>query len=247
MSASSGLTSYRLQFDISPIVLTGGVATNIAGGALPLINISQALSFPGGLLQSGSDVASLDDFMLHFQPLPGSTLIDQQIGMYPFANQAVAANAVIQQPLAISMLMICPAGSGGGYATKQSTINSLQATFAQHNQAEGLYTILTNAFTYTDCIMLNMTDVSTGQTKQTQNMYKIDFLKPLVSQAAAAQAFNALMGNISANLPSGSTQFGAGNLVGSTVGAQAPAIIPSAGQGALTVPAGFGQAGIGSA
>jgi hypothetical protein len=247
MSASSGLISYRLTFDISPIVLTNGIAAGIDGGALPLINISQALSFPGGLLQSGSDIPSLDEFMLHFQPLPGSTLIDQQIGMYPFANQAVAANAVIQQPLAISMLMICPAGTGGGYATKQATINSLQATFAQHNQSEGLYTIMTNAFTYTDCIMLNMTDVSTGQTKQTQNMYKIDFLKPLVSQAAAAQAFNALMGNISNNLPSGTTQFGPGNLTGSTVGAQAPSLIPSAGQGALTVPAGFGQAGIGSA
>jgi hypothetical protein len=242
MSASSGLIAYRLQFDISPIVLTGGVASNIAGAALPLINISQALSFPGGLLQSGSDISSLDDFMLHFQPLPGSTLLDQQIGMYPFANQAVAANAVIQQPLAISMLMICPAGSGGGYLTKSATLNSLQATLQQHNQSEGLYTIITNAFTYTDCVMINMTDVSTGQTKQTQNMYKIDFIKPLISQAAAAQAFNALMGNISNNLPSSGTQFGTGNLTGSTVGAQAPSVVPSAGQGAITVPADFANA-----
>ena len=114
MSLSSGAAAFKLSFAISPIVMTGGIASNVPGGVLPVLSISDAISFVGGLLSPGDDVLDLDDYFAYFQPLPGGTLIDQTIGMYPFANQTVAANAVIQQPLAISMLMISPAGRGGG-------------------------------------------------------------------------------------------------------------------------------------
>ena len=203
MSISSGGASFKLEFQISPIVMTGGIAANILGGALPVLSLSNAISFVGGLLTPGSDAIGLDDYFAYFQPLPGGTLIDQQIGMYPFANQAVAANAVIQQPLTISMLMVCPAGRGGGYASKSAMMQSLQASFYSHNTSGGLYTILTPSFPYVDCVMTAMTDVSSGQTKQVQNAYKLDFLKPLVTLAAAAGAQNALMSQISSGMPVG--------------------------------------------
>jgi hypothetical protein len=235
---SPGGSSFLLQFQATPIVLTGGLASGIAGGILPLVSVSNAISFPGGLLSTGSSFPDLDELFANFQPLPGSTLIDQAIGEYPFANQTVAANAVIQLPLKISMLMTCPAGAGGGYLTKSAVMQSIQATVSQHNQSEGLYTILTPAFAYTNCVMKALTDVSGTQTKQVQWLYRWDFEQPLVSLQAAAQAFNAQMSQIANNLPGGLTGFGQQNLVGSTVGGTAPASIPSAGQGSVLVGGG---------
>jgi hypothetical protein len=235
---SPGGASFLLQFQATPIVLTGGVASGIAGGILPLVSVSNAISFPGGLLSTGTSFPDLDELFAYFQPIPGSTLIDQAIGEYPFANQTVAANAVIQQPLKISMLMTCPAGAGGGYLTKSAVMQSIQATVSQHNQSEGLYSILTPAFAYTNCVMKALTDVSGTQTKQVQWLYRWDFEQPLVTLQAAATAFNAQMSQIANNLPGGTTGIGPQNLVGSTIGASAATAIPSAGQGSVLLPGG---------
>jgi hypothetical protein len=243
---SSGAASYALQFQAAPIILTGGVASSIAGGVLPLINISNAISFPYGLLTTGSDLPTLDELFANYQPLPSSTLIDQEIGTYPFANQTVAANAVIQLPLKISMLMTCPAGAGAGYASKSTIMQSIQATVKQHNTSGGLYTIMTPAFAYTNCVMLRLTDVSGAQMKQVQWLYRWDFEQPLVTLAAAQQAYNAQMGRIAAGLPGGTTGTGPQSVAGTTVGGYAPASVPSTGQGAPTLPGG-GYQGIDSA
>ena len=226
MSISSGAAAYKLQFQISPIVMTGGIASFIPGGALPLLSLASSL-IGGGLLDPGSIGSSLDDAFAYFQPLPGGTLIAQQIGMYPFANQAVAANATIQQPLAISMLMICPAGRGAGHASKFSLMQAMQASFDSHNKSGGFFDVMTPSFVYTDCILTDMTDVSSSMTKQVQNAYKLDFLKPLVSLAAAAGAQSALMSSITNGTPTDGSQFGAGGVVGSNTGATAPTYLPN--------------------
>ena len=198
---SSGLVAYKLAFQISPIMFEGGIASAIPRGILPLLSISNAISFVGGLLTPGDNAPDLDGYFAYFQPLAGGTLIDQQIGMYPFANQSVAANAVIQQPLTISMLMICPAGGSGGYLSKPSIMASIQSSFQSHNTSGGTYSILTLAGLYSSCVMTSMTDISTTTTKQVQNTYKLDFLKPLVSLQQAAQAYNGEMGQIASALP----------------------------------------------
>ena len=237
MSISSGLASYRLNFAISPIILTGGVASNIAGGALPLLSLTPGFSIGNsGLLTTSS---SSDDSWV-YQPLPGGTLIDQQIGMYPFANQQTAANATIQQPLAISMILYCPANDSAGYISKGSILQALQASLYQHNTSGGLYTIMTNAFPYINCVMQTMTDVSTQETHQTQNRYKLDFIRPLVTLQQAAQAYNAEMGQIANNLPTSGSQFGPANLAGNTVGAQGPGAIQSTGIGGVLNPGSVG-------
>lgn len=240
---SSGLAAFRLQFNVSPIIMTGGIASGAIGGALPALAISSALSFAQGLLNAGSTALGLDDYFAFFQPMPGGTLIDQQIGMYPFANQSVAANATIQEPINISMMMICPAGRGGGYSSRLSQMTAIQQAFDQHNKSGGLYSIMTPSFVYTNCVMTSMTDMSTSSTKQVQNIYKLDFLKPLVTLSDAANAQNALMSKISDGLPTDGSQFNPNTVVGSTVGSTAPTALLAGGQGGLiAAPGGPGTA-----
>lgn len=205
MGISAGAVAFKLAYQISPIMFSGGIASSIPGQLLPLLAISGAIKFANGLLSPGTTVPDLDSYFAYFQPLAGGTLIDQQIGMYPFANQAVAANATIQQPLTISMLMICPVGAGGGYASRLAIMSSIQSAFDQHNKAGGSYSVATPSFIYPNCTMTAMTDVSSTATKQVQNTYKLDFLKPLISMQDAAQAYNAQMGKIAANVPSAGT------------------------------------------
>ena len=236
MGISSGFSTFKLQFGVSPIVMTGGAASQVPGGAISVTSILQSLEFVGGLLSLGDSGISLEDFFAYFQPLPGGTLIDNQIGMYPFANQSVAANAIIKQPLTISMLMVCPARGHGGYSEKLAVMSSIQATFDNHNSSGGLYTILTPAFVYADCVMTAMTDISSGATKQVQNAYKLDFLKPLVTLAQAAQAQNSLMSKITAGLQTDGAQTGLDQVTGSTIGATSPTFIPtSIGQGSVGI------------
>lgn len=200
MSISAGLAAFKLSFELSPIILTGGVAALIPGGMLPIIAITEALNFADGLLSGGEDLG-LDDFFASFIPLPGSTLIDQRIGEYPFANQAVAANAVIAQPLTISYRMICPAKDEFGYATKLATIAALATTLKQHNASGGTYTCATPAYFYTNCVMLGMRDTSNVESKQAQNTYQLDFRQPLLTLQDALQAQNGLFAQITSGTP----------------------------------------------
>jgi hypothetical protein len=238
MGISGGAAAFKLQFQLSPIVMTGGIASGIIGGVLPLIQLVSGLAGTS-LVGESSFGDSLDDAFAFFQPLPGGTLIDQQIGMYPFANQKVAANAVIQQPLSISMLMICPAGRGGGYASKFGLMQAMQASFKAHNVGGGLYDIMTPSYVYTNCVMTNMTDVSSSMTKQVQNAYKLDFLQPLVTLADAAGAQSALMNSITNGTPTNGALSGQAGVAGVTTGATAPSFLGNnSGQGASSVGGG---------
>src|ERR1017187_8109278 len=158
MGISPGLAAFKLSFQLAPIILTGGIASAIPGGMLPLLAITEALNFTEGLPSGGNNLDDLDGFFATFHPLPGATLIDQQIGQYPFANQAVAANPVIAQPLSISMRMICPARDEAGYAIKLATMLALQSTLKQHNSQGGTYTVATPSFFFTDTVMTAMRD-----------------------------------------------------------------------------------------
>jgi hypothetical protein len=204
MGMSSGLSAFTLAFTISPIVLQNGIAQNIPGGVLPLISITESLNFTAGLL-SGGDPLDFDDFFAHFVPLPGSSLNRQVIGKYPFANQAVAANAVIQQPTNISLRMICPAKGDGGYAIKLATMTALQAAIKKHNASGGTYIVATPSFIYTNCIFLDLPDVSRTDDKQAQNTYQWDFEAPLLTLQDAQAAQSGLMSQLTAQTPMSGT------------------------------------------
>src|ERR1700761_3842625 len=185
--------AWRLAFECSPILLVDGIAAGITdtGGTLPIIAITEAAHFLSDILSGASNI-ELDDFFAHFQPMPGGTLIDNQIGTYPFANQQVAANAIIAQPLALSMQMICPARDAFGYPLKLATMITLQTVLYNHNAQGGTYTVLTPSYVYTNGIMTGMRDISSQNTKQVQNTWQLDFLFPLLTVEDAAGVQNGL-------------------------------------------------------
>ena len=191
---------FQLAYEISPIFLTNGVAQNIPGQMLPIVAITEAASFAGNILE-GNGVPNLNQFVSRFRPLPGTTLIDNEIGDYPFANQTVAANAIIAKPLRLSMLMNSPANQGGGYVSKLITFTALKAALDEHNQSGGTYTILTPSYVYTNCIMTHMVDVSRPDSQQPQNAWQFEFVKPLLTDSEAQSVLNTLMSKVEAKLP----------------------------------------------
>lgn len=196
---SPGRTVFKLAFELCPIFLTNGIAGNLPFSVLPIIALTEAINLPLALLSGGGENVELDDFFAHYIPMAGGSLIDNQISEYPFANQAVAANALIQQPLMISLRMICPARTRFGYASKLATMLLLQSALAEHNRTGGTYTVLTPSHFYTNCIMLAMRDITGGGGVQVQQEWQMDFRQPLLTTEDA----NAAQGNLMRRFSSG--------------------------------------------
>jgi hypothetical protein len=206
VSLSAAQIAWKMAFTLSPIVLTGGIAAQ-QGNALPIIALTEGPYFSGediiGIAEGSSSVAAtqgaadpyLDNFFASYYPLPGGTLIANEISHYPFANQAIAANATIAQPLLISLMMVCPAKK---YSEKFHTMLSLQSSLKQHSSLGGTYSVVTPSGIYTDCILKTIRDVSGGEVKQAQYLYQWDFEQPLVSLEAAAGAQQALNNQLQA-------------------------------------------------
>jgi len=216
MGFGIGTAAWKLAFEISTILLTGGLAGQIPGGMLPIIAFTEAINFVGGLL-SGTNNIEMDNFFAHFQPLPGSTLINLELGTYPFANQTVAANATIKQPLQLSMLMKCPARDVLGYAAKLATMTVLQQALDQHSQNGGTYTVCSMSHIYTNGILTALRDVSDPESHQVQNAYQWDFAFPLLTLNDAQSAQNNLMSQLTGGNQVSSPPAWSG--VGPTVGA----------------------------
>lgn len=181
MSVNYGQSTFATAYEISPIILSGGLAQFMPGQLLPIIAVTQAANFGTNLL-TGSNPLDLNNFFGHFRPLPGSTLVDNDVAMYPFANQAYAANAIVAKPLKLSMLMNCPANIKGGYASKMITFTALKAALDKHNQSGGTYIIATPSYVYLGCILTALTDVSRPDSQQPQNAWQFDFMQPLTSE-----------------------------------------------------------------
>jgi len=186
-SAPGRLAQYNLAFQISPIMLVGGIV-GTQGQMEPITTYMGSMA--GTVDANGNPVGAI------FVPLPGATLIAQAIGEYPFPNQQVAANSTIVQPNIISMEMIAPVNQAGGYATKQSALSGMQSTFAKHNAAGGTYTIATPAFVYYALVMTGMTDVTGEDGRQQQIRWQLDFRQPILTAAGAFAAQGATMNQI---------------------------------------------------
>lgn len=233
MSTAPGFEEFKQKFGVNPIVLTGGIATGLNGGAMPILSLTNPGSFSGGI---GGDPTTEGEYFAEYVPIPGGTLIDNQVGMYPFANQATAANAIIAQPLRISMLMICPARPGVNFATKLSVMQSLQQSLQKHNMMGGMYSVATPSAIYTDCLMTAMVDASTGQSAQAQFQWRLDFIKPLLTLQAARQTMNAAMSKIANGTPTN----------GQTSGRDLTVNQPGTNAGPSTIPASTGSAAAGT-
>lgn len=216
---------YQLSYEISPIILNNGIANPSLGGLLPIVSILQASSFVQGIL-SGSDLTDLNQFFAHFKPMPGGTLVEQEVATYPFANQNVAANAVIATPLHISLMMVAPATGRFGYASKIATMIALQTILAKHNSLGGTYVVVTPAAVYTSCLLTRLSDVTRG-TEQPQVEWQWDFLQPLTTLNQAQAAYNVNMSKLTQAVPTDGSWSGLANTVAQ----------PSSGAGASLVPA----------
>jgi hypothetical protein len=197
------------------------------GNLLPLIALTQGIDFVLGILAGGN--VGTDDYFANFQPLAGSLLINQRVATYPSANQAIAANATIAEPLTVPMLMFVPASAAGGYLTKLAVMTALQATLAQHNASGGTYTVATPSYFYTNCLMTSLRDVTPAASKQAQIAYQFDFFVPLLTLQSIQNAQNSLMAKISGGLPlqgQDGAQFGSQAAVGSQGSGATPSISP---------------------
>ena len=183
---------FKRTYELSPIILVGGIAANLTGGMLPVIYLTQANDFSSGILSG----ANPDSFLAHFEPMPGGTLENIQVGTYPFANQRVAGNSIIFEPLTLSLLMTAPAPTSGGYSAKLQSFTSLKKSLDQHMLMGGMFTVATPAYIYTPGLLTSLRDVTPAAEKQKQALWQWDFLFPLLSQSDATQAYNALIGKM---------------------------------------------------
>lgn len=216
--STAAMTAYDLLFRITPIMLTGGVAKGIPGGTLPIGALTDALGLVDGLLTGG--LMTLDDAFAHFTPASGGMLLNYEVGAYPFANQTVAANATIMEPLEFSMIMECEPRGGNYYELRTATIEALQATLAVHINMGGTFTVLTPHFTYTNCLLVHMVDVSNDPDRKPGTHFQFDFLRPVITKAEATSAVDSLMSKLGAGQQSDGawTAATSGNPLGSLIG-----------------------------
>ena len=189
--SSTGQTIFEVVYEDAPIIFQGGIAQFI-GGYLPVTVITEVFDVPG--LMGGQLFAK-------YKPIPGGSLANWQIAEYPFASLQVAANAVVQQPLEISMLMICPAQTQGGYIYKQAILTALKIAVESHILSGGTFTVITPAFTYFNCLLTNIRDVTPPTDKQVQYLFQWDFKQPLITVSGAEQLLSNLMSKFDGGLP----------------------------------------------
>lgn len=179
-------SQYDQTYQISPIILVGGLFSSSPGGMMPVSSL-----MPAG--EAGSDASPT----VRFVPVPGATAVSNTVATYPFANRYVAGNAVVRNPKNVSLLMIAPVNSVGGYQSKQSAFMALQGTFEAHTAAGGTYHVITPSYPYLNSVMTSMTDVTSGGGYQQQIQWQIDFVQPLITQQQATAAYNGMMSMIS--------------------------------------------------
>jgi hypothetical protein len=196
------LSQIQLLYQLTPIWLQNGIASQIIGGYLPILSILNPEVFTA--LTSGNNAPedwSFENAFAIFQTAPGGSLIEQSIAEYPFANLNVAANAIIRNPINVSMIMMTPMKVQNAWAVKQSRMSTLKYALDNHNNLGGTYVVFTPAFIYNNMSMTALTDISTAQSPLSQNTWRWDFTAPLVSLQDIYGAENNLIAKITGGLP----------------------------------------------
>lgn len=215
---------WDMAFQISPIFFVNGIASQVPGGMLPVATFTA----PGVLysfLTTGN--YSLDAFP-KFVMLTGSTIVNFTVGNYPFANQQVAANAMIQQPRNVSMKLIAPVNQPGGYAIKLAFWEVLSEVITAHNNQGGSFLVLTPAKVYTGMLLTSISDITGEGTNQTQIEWQFDFVQPIISVQSAINALSNLNQKITSGLKlTPSSLSGVGSSVGGSVPGASMSLPPS--------------------
>lgn len=220
------MEDFRRAYQLCPILLYGGIAANADNGYISILSITEGSDD----VNYGNDLSA---YFAHFEPLPGGTLLDFSPAEYPFASMAMAANAMLQQALKISLKMICPARNGqNNYEALQANISGLQQLVTSHVQAGGTFTVATPATIYADCLLINLRDITNAGDKKVQQVFQWDFVQPLVATAAAEAVYNNLYSKLNGGLPvpNPPTNSGPSASVGSAANSQ-PVKTPGSGMG----------------
>jgi hypothetical protein len=190
------IQQFKRSYQLAPIILVQGIAAKLKNGQMTILTLTE-----------GSDSVNYADdnqYFAHFEPVSGGTLLDFTPAEYPLASMSMAANAMIQNGLKISMKMVCPARNNAhNYPALQATITRIIQQLTAHDLAGGSYTVATPAFIYANCLLLNVRDISNAGDKKVQGTFQLDFVQPLITQQAAAQTFNSLYAKLANNLPAG--------------------------------------------
>ncbi|MXV36808.1 MULTISPECIES: hypothetical protein [unclassified Saccharibacter] len=214
----AGRTLLQLGYVNSPILLTGGVADRM-GGTVPIMLYTQFVATINGLISGGIggklNLPDLDNTWCHWQDSGKGVLLENDVATYPFANQTVAANALISKPIGISMIMVCPPRGPGAMATKLATMQSLTALLNKHCTMGGEFVIITPGQIYTNMLLTKITDSSPSPTTQPGSQYTFDFTRPLTQKSEAAQKMSTLMKKASGGMPGigGWGSVGTGNIL----------------------------------
>lgn len=188
------MQDFKRAYQLAPILLTGGIAANLPNGQMTVLTLTE-----------GSDSVNYADdssYFAHFKPLPGGTLVDFTAAEYPFASMNMAANAMLQNPLKVSLSMICPARTGPiSYPSIQAIITRIRQQLTAHILAGGSFTVATPGNIYENCLLLGLRDVSSAGDKKVQGAFQWDFAQPLITQQAATASFNNLYTKLAGGLP----------------------------------------------
>lgn len=190
------IQGFKREYQIAPILLVQGIATQLPNGQMTILTLTE-----------GSDTVNYADdneYFAHFEPLPGGTLVDFTPAEYPFASMNMAANAMLQNALRVSLKMQCPVRNNAhNYPALQATITRIQQQLTAHILAGGSFTVATPGFIYSNCLLLNVRDISNAGDKKVQGVWQFDFAAPLITQQAATQTFNNLYAKLAGGLPVG--------------------------------------------
>lgn len=202
------IQQYQLAYQVSPLYLTGGVAQNQPNAIQPFL----AYVMPGAFTVSGPSLtigatggttvlynpsaeqtyktSDLDNAFGAFSVIPGGTLNKNTVAKYPFASSFTAANAIIREPLNLSLIWDTPMRGAGAWDIKLATMTSIKQLFDNHSNLGGTFTVATPSYVYTNLILTGLTDNSRGSSPLPQNAWRFDFEHPLVVQAELQQAYN---------------------------------------------------------
>jgi hypothetical protein len=189
------LVGFKIQYESAPIILVNGIAKNQvqSGGQMSILSLFGLLSGSGGL-NLLSDISDPNSFSIHFEPIAGSSLEKISVATYPFANQSIAANAVIFEPLPLQLIMIAPAAaSGGGYTAKSAIFTAMKQSLDSHIAQGGYFNVATPAYLYTSVLLTELRDITPVDERQKQITWQWDFIQPLLTLDQAAKAMNTLL------------------------------------------------------
>lgn len=187
------LSDYQISYQVSPIILVGGVAGT---GMLPIVSVLSSRNYSQGALSSSSAV-DVSEYFGQFRVLSGHTLMKNDVATYPLANQTVAANAIITQPLELSLEMVVPANDRFTVADKLSLMTALKSTLDNHTAQGGWYNVATPSYIYQGCLLTSLVDATDElEGGQVQTTWIWSFMQPLLTAQAAQAAQNQAMNKI---------------------------------------------------